>query len=62
MKDIDKSWYDFEKEQPKESGYYEVEDRTGRRFVTWYEKTINGFDMMCDGVGYKIIQWRKTDD
>ena len=55
-------WHDFEKDKPKESGYYIVEDRTGRQFCTWYESTIQGFDMMSEGVGYKIIRWRKADD
>lgn len=51
-------WHDFAKETPTKSGYYIVQDRTGRIFRTWYETTTNGFDMMHEGVGYKIIRWR----
>lgn len=58
----DKSWHDATTDLPKESGYYIVEDRKGRQFCTWFEKTINGFDMVQDGAGYKIIRWRNTDD
>ena len=57
-----KGWHDFDKDKPQKSGYYEVEDRKGRTFVTWYEATINGFDMVRDGVGYKITRWRQTDE
>ena len=51
-------WHDFAKETPTKSGYYIVQDRTGRIFRTWYETTTNGFNMMHEGVGYKIIRWR----
>lgn len=55
-------WHDAQTDLPPSSGYYEVEDRKGRTFVTWYEATINGFDMVRDGVGYKITRWRKIDE
>ena len=51
-------WHDFEQESPPKSGYYLVEDRTGRVFRTWYEATINGFNMIHDGTGFKIIRWK----
>lgn len=54
-------WHDFNTDKPQKSGYYEVEDRTGRVFRTWYEATVQGFDMMHEGVGYRITRWRECE-
>ena len=48
--------------KPTKSGYYMVEDRKGRTFRTWYETTVQGFDMVHEGVGYKITRRREIDD
>ena len=55
-------WHDFEQESPPKSGYYMVEDKKGRVFRTWYESTINGFNMIHDGTGFKIIRWKEADE
>lgn len=54
-------WHDFTKESPPNSGYYIVEDRTGRIFRTWYECTVNGFNMIHERVGYKIVRWKEEE-
>lgn len=54
-------WHDFDKDKPPGSGYYMVEDRKGRVFRTWYESTVQGFNMIHQGVGYKITRWRRGE-
>lgn len=55
---MNRTWHDFPEDPPPKSGYYMVEDRKGRTFRTWYERTVAGFDMIHEGVGYKVIRWR----
>ena len=40
----------------------ESEDRKGRTFRTWYETTVQGFDMVYDGAGYEITRWGGKED
>lgn len=53
-------WHDVI-ELPQKSGYYIVEDRTGRQFRTWYETTVRGFNMIHEGRGYRIVRWRHAN-
>ncbi len=50
-------WHSTE-ELPPTSGFYTVKDRMGRVFITWFEKTIRGFNHVFEGVGYTITAWR----